>query len=47
MTRGVKRAVVIAMAVLALVGIWIAFANLPVITGCAYYGRCGVPVVEH
>lgn len=47
MTKGVKRAVVIAMAVLALVGIWIAFANLPVITGCGYYGRCGAPAAGH
>jgi len=41
MTEARKKLVLALIALLAIIGVWIAFANLPVITGCGYYGRCG------
>jgi hypothetical protein len=41
----VKRAVLGAMMSLAALGIYIAIDNLPVLTGCGYYGQCGASVV--
>lgn len=35
-----KQTVLVATAIVVIVGIIIAFANLPVRTGCAFYGKC-------
>jgi hypothetical protein len=40
-----KQFVLWATILLAVVGVIVAFTNLPVITGCGYYARCGASAV--
>lgn len=46
MTQRWKQAVLWAMILVAVIGVFIAFTNLPVVTGCRYYGRCGPSIAE-
>ncbi|MEZ0497950.1 hypothetical protein [Sphingomonas sp. IW22] len=41
MTQMWKCAVLTMIVLVAILGILIAFGNLPVLTGCGYYARCG------
>lgn len=41
MTQMWKRAVLAMIVLVTVLGILIAFGNLPVLTGCGYYARCG------
>lgn len=45
MSTGLKNLILAGIAMLMLLGVAVAFANLPVVTGCGYYGRCGVEMV--
>lgn len=40
-----KRIVLWATMLVAVLGVFVALTNLPVITGCGYYARCGTSVV--
>lgn len=39
--RNWRRFVLWSVMIVALLGVFVAIANLPVLTGCGYYGRCG------
>ena len=41
-----KRAVLAGTVVLALTGVLIAVANMPVLTGCGFYNQCEVTLVN-
>ncbi|MFC0198898.1 hypothetical protein [Paracoccus rhizosphaerae] len=41
--NGLMKAVLVGIVLLVFVGVIDAIANLPVITGCAFYGQCEVP----
>ena len=45
MRTSIKNLIVAAMALVMLVGVVDAFSNLPVVTGCSYYGRCSSEAV--
>lgn len=40
-----KRIVLWAIILVAVMGVFIALTNLPVVTGCGYYARCGTSAV--
>lgn len=40
-----KQVVLSAVLAVALVGVFVAITNMPVITGCGYYARCDVSTV--
>ncbi len=41
--HGLKRILFRAVTLLAVTGFCVAVANLPLLTGCDFYGRCTVP----
>jgi len=43
MADSMKRLIVAGMTLVAVTGIFIAFSNLPVVTGCGFYAQCGTP----
>ncbi|MES2492809.1 MAG: hypothetical protein V4579_05940 [Pseudomonadota bacterium] len=43
MADSMKRLIVTGMSLVVVLGIFVAFSNLPVVTGCGFYGQCGAP----
>ena len=42
----VKRMILAGVSLVAFVGVGIALSNLPVVTGCGFYGLCGAGDLE-
>lgn len=43
MLTKVQQLIFAGMVLLVVIGLTVAFSNLPVVTGCGYYGECGTP----